>query len=315
MKKKPFYIHTPILQSHILSQLIQKKVYLKYESLQPSGSFKDRGIGLLCQHYAKEGVKGYIASSGGNAGMAVAYASQVHHLPATIVIPKTTPHMMVAKLKAENAQVIVAGDDWDAADQVANEMAKTQNLAYIPPFNHPTIWQGYETIIEELVKDKIKPDAILLSVGGGGLYSGIAQGLHRVGWQDVAIITAETAGAASLAASMLAKKRVHLDKIETIAVTLGAKQICQNAFEWTQKHPTYPETVTDKEAVMACLRFADDHRLLVEPACGASLAVIYEKRAVLQQFHSIVVIVCGGSGVSLSLFKEWLQQFGLQPIL
>ncbi|MFI4937994.1 MAG: serine dehydratase, partial [Candidatus Berkiellales bacterium] len=61
--------------------------------------------------------------------------------------------------------------------------------------------------------------------------------------------------------------------------------------------------------------FADDHRLLVEPACGASLAVIYEKRDVLQQFHSIVVIVCGGSGVSLSLFKEWQQQFDLLNIL
>lgn len=308
-RKKPFYIHTPILLSHVLSQFIGRNIYLKYESMQPSGSFKDRGIGLLCQHYAKKGVKGYIASSGGNAGMAVAYASQVHHLPATIVIPTTTPSMMAAKLKAENAQVIVEGKDWDAADALAKKMAKEQHLAYIPPFDHPLIWKGYESIIKELVKDKIKPDAILLSVGGGGLYSGIAQGLEKVGWQDVAIITAETAGAASLAASMHAKKRVHLENIETIAVTLGAKQICQNAFDLTQKHPTYPQTVTDKEAVEACLKFANDHRLLVEPACGASLAVIYDNHAILQEFHSIVLIVCGGSGVSLSLLKEWHQQF------
>ncbi len=306
------HFHTPLLQSHPLSQLTGRNIFLKYEALQPSGSFKDRGVGALCVYYAKQKVNGFICSSGGNAGMAVAYASKALGIPAKVVIPKTTPPVMLKKLQAESVDVLIEGDNWDAADKLAREMANELNYAYIPPFDHPVIWQGYVSIIEELKRDlPVKPDAIIVSVGGGGLFTGLVQGLHTIGWQDVAVITAETTGTASLATAVKEKSRIRLDKIDSIAVTLGAKQICQQAFDWTQKHPVFPQTVSDKEAVNACLRFADDHRFLVEPACGASLALLYEKRPILEKFNNIVVIVCGGSGVNLDLLKGWQKQFGL----
>lgn len=308
-KKTTLSIHTPLLLSHPLSYLSAKNIYLKCETMQPSGSFKDRGIGTLCLDYAKQRVKGFVCSSGGNAGLAVAYASKALGIHATIVIPITTPEIMIKKLQAENTDVIVKGENWDEADAIARAMSKEYDLAYIPPFNDPRIWQGYIPIIEEIQNDKVEPDAIILSVGGGGLYTGIILGLEQVGWSQIPIITAETEGAASLATAMKEKKRIRLDKIETIAGTLGAKQICEKAFELTQTHPTHPETVTDKEAVSACLRFADDHRMLVEPACGASLALIYEKKAIIEQFENIVVILCGGSGVSLNLLRKWKEQF------
>ncbi len=315
MKEKSLYKHTPLIYSHVLSRLTGRNINLKCEALQESGAFKDRGIGALCAYYAKKGAKGFVSSSGGNAGLAVAYASQILNIPAKVVIPKTTPAMMVKKIMAENAQVIITGENWDAADTVAQQMAKEEDLAYIPPFNHPVIWQGYASIIEELKQDNGKPDAIILSVGGGGLFCGVVQALHHMGWQDVAIITAETQGAASFATSFKEKKLTRLDKIDTIATTLGAKQICEKAFEWSQKHPVFPQTCTDKAAVTACIRFANDHRLLVEPSCGASLALLYEQRAILADFQNIVVIVCGGSGVSLSLLKEWQAQFQISPPL
>ncbi|MBS0286226.1 MAG: pyridoxal-phosphate dependent enzyme [Proteobacteria bacterium] len=308
---KPLHQHTPLLVSHSLSALCGREIYLKYEALQPSGSFKDRGVGALCMHYAKQGVNGFISSSGGNAGMAVAFASKALNIPAKVIIPITTPTLMKEKLMAESVEVIIEGENWDAADLRARTLASELGYAYIPPFDHPVIWQGYISLIEELKQDNVKPDAIIVSVGGGGLFSGLIQGLHSIGWQDVAIITAETVGAASLFEAVKQNKRVKLDKIDTVAVTLGAKQICQQAFEWTQKHPVFPQTVTDKEAVNACLRFADDHRLLVEPACGASLALLYDKRTILEKFKTIVVIVCGGSGVNLNLLSGWKKQFGL----
>jgi L-serine/L-threonine ammonia-lyase len=305
------YLPTPLLYSHPLSRLTGKAIYLKCESLQQSGAFKDRGIGALCAYYASQSVTGFISSSGGNAGMAVAYASQVLNIPATIVIPVTTPSLIVTKLRAENATVIVHGDSWDESDQLAREMAASNNLAYIPPFDHPRIWEGYVSIIEEIQADSLKPHAIVVSVGGGGLYSGLVQGCESLGWKDVTLLTAETEGAASFAKSFEAKKRIRLDKIDTIATTLGAKQICQHAFDLSQKHPTIPHIVTDKEAVSACLKFADDHRQLVEPACGAALALAYEQPAALQDFDKIVIIVCGGSGVSLSLLQQWKTKFDL----
>lgn len=314
MKQETLYIRTPLLLSHPLTYLTGRNIYLKYEALQPSGSFKDRGIGALCLHYAKQKVNGFISSSGGNAGLAVAYASSMLKIPAKIVIPKTTPPFMIPKLKAEHSEVIVEGENWDDADTMARQIAKAEGFAYIPPFDHPVIWQGYEAIIDEIKQDGIQPDAIIVSVGGGGLLSGLIQGLHNVDWQNVAMITAETIGAASLATSVKEKKRIRLNKIETIAITLGAKQICQQAFDWTQKHPVFPQTVSDKEAVNACLHFASDHRLLVEPACGASLALLYEMRPILQQFQTIVVIVCGGNGVNIPLLRQWQTQFQISDI-
>lgn len=304
-------VATPLIHSHTLSELSGRNIYLKCEMLQPSGSFKDRGIGALCLHYANEKVPGFISSSGGNAGLAVAYASQALKIPAIVIVPETTPVIMVKKLEAEKATVRVEGENWDAADAKARELANKEGYAYIPPFDHPIIWQGYMPIIEELKNDMIKPDAIVVSVGGGGLYSGLVQGLHAKGWEDVVMITAETTGAASLATAVKEKQRIRLETINTIATTLGAKQICQRAFDWTQKHPTHPQTVTDKEAVSACLNFANDHRFLVEPACGAALAVVYEKREILQQYNNVVVILCGGSGVNLALLEKWKTQFAI----
>lgn len=306
------YHHTPLLDSHPLSALLGKPIYLKCESLQPSGSFKDRGIGNLCLYYAKQKAKGFVSSSGGNAGLAVAYASQALQLQAKVVVPIVTPQMMIKKLQDEKAEVIVTGEDWNAADAVAQEISQKEGYAYIPPFNHPKIWEGYTSMIREIQQEKIKPEAILLSVGGGGLLSGICQGLHEIGWEDVAVITAETEGAASLAASVKAGKRIKLAHMHTVAVTLAAKQICEQAFAWTQKHPIFPQTVTDREAVEACLQYADHHRQLVEPACGAALAVLYQKREILKDFSSIAVIICGGSGVNLALLEKWKKEFNLE---
>lgn len=307
----PLFVHTPLLHSHPLSRFSQRAIYLKMEALQSSGSFKDRGIGTLCQFYAKQGAMGLVCSSGGNAGMAVAYASKKLNLPATIIIPTITPLSMVNKLKAEKVKVILHGENWNAADELAKEIAKSQSLAYIPPFDHPLIWQGHASIVHELKKDGIKPDAILLAVGGGGLYAGIVQGLQEVDWAEVTIITAETTGAASFAQSVQANQRIILPQIDTVAVTLGAKQISQRAFELSKQHPTKPQVVSDQEAVKACLNFANDHRILVEPACGAALAVVYEKRKIIQQFKNIVIIICGGSGVDLNLLNEWRKKFAL----
>jgi len=308
----PGYIKTPLLLSHPLSNLLNKDVYLKMEALQPSGSFKDRGIGGLCRHFAKQKSHGFVSSSGGNAGIAVAFAGNALNIKAHVVLPKTTPQMIVDKLIAENAEVIVFGENWNEADQNARELATENNLDYIPPFDNPIIWDGYTSLIKELEQDNIKPDAIILSVGGGGLFCGLMQGLDQIGWNDVNIVTAETQGAASFAKSIQQNEHIILDKIDTIATTLGAKQVAKRAFELGQNKKVIPEIVTDEDTVKACWQFATDHRLLVEPACGAALSLLYNSVESLHKFSKIVLIVCGGNGVSIPLLLEWREMFKLQ---
>ena len=181
---------------------------------------------------------------------------------------------------------------------------------YIPPFDHSDIWDGNATLIDE-VADTLNFDVVLCSVGGGGLLSGIVQGLHRNGLSHIPVIAAETEGAASLHAAVQAGKLVTLPAITSIATTLGARRVAQQAFDWTQQHEIHSVTVSDAQAVAACLAFADDMRTLVEPACGATLAVAYQNLPVLKEFKHPLIVVCGGIAVDMVKLEAWKTQFNL----
>ncbi len=271
------------------------------DALQPAGSFKIRGIGHLCEYYAHEGqAKCFVSSSGGNAGIAVSYAGQKLGIPVEVVVPKTSSPLMIDKIKSLGANVTVHGEDWNGADaRVQAMLRENEGYAYIPPFNHPKIWDGHASIIREVAAEHIKPDVVIVAVGGGGLLCGIVQGLHEQGWNDVPVIAAETEGAASMAAALKAGEPVTLDSIETVATSLGAKRVCDQAIAWSERHEIISAVVSDKQALDACAHFANEQRVLVEPACGAALA------AIKHRYKSPLVIVCGGNGVSLDLVNAW----------
>ncbi|HEY5799384.1 MAG TPA: pyridoxal-phosphate dependent enzyme, partial [Burkholderiaceae bacterium] len=181
-----------------------------------------------------------------------------------------------------------------------------------PPFDHPDIWDGNATLIDEALEQTDAPfDAVICSVGGGGLLCGVVQGLHRNGLLDVPVIAVETEGAASFYQAVQAGKLVTLPGITSIATTLGAKTVAQTALDWTFKHPISCVIVSDAQAVQACLSFADDMRTLVEPACGAALAALYVDLPETRGFKRPLVVVCGGIGVDLAKLDGWKHRFGL----
>jgi L-serine/L-threonine ammonia-lyase len=292
-----------------MSQATGHEVFLKMECYQPCGSFKIRGIGALCQEWIAAGKKQLVSSSGGNAGFATAYAGKKLGVAVTVFVPSSTNQIYLDHIRAEGATVNVVGKVWDEANEAAKKFAAEIDGGFVPPFDHPTIWAGNETLMDEVVTQMQKPDAIVVAVGGGGLACGILQGLHDHDWQDVPLFCVETSGAASLAASIKANKLVTLPTIDTIALTLGAKRVTEQLFNWTKKHKIVSLTVSDQQTVFACHRFIDDHRVLVEPACGAALAVVYDKMKELKNFKRVLVIVCGGIGMSLELLNQYLQKF------
>ncbi len=309
--KLPSYIQSPMIQSRSMSEMLQKDVFLKLENLQPTGSFKDRGIGHLCGYYHHENDKGFVASSGGNAGLAMAYAAKRLHKPATVIIPKTTPTHMIQKMELFGAKVIVHGDNWNEADDLARTMVDKEQLNYVSPFNHPMIWQGYEPMIDEINAQIGEPDAMIMSVGGGGLFTGLMQGMIKHDWNKVKIITGETQGANALAKSLSEKQRITMDKIDSIATTLGAKQVLEQAFAYAIEKEVVPHVCTDAEAVSSIVQFADATKMIVEPACGAALSPIYHKPELLDDYQKIVIIVCGGSGVNIDLIGQWVDTYKL----
>ncbi|MFC1730723.1 pyridoxal-phosphate dependent enzyme [candidate division KSB1 bacterium] len=300
------YIQTPCFESTPLSNRINKPVLLKMECFQPAGSFKIRGIGLLCKEFKENGVDHFISSSGGNAGYSVAYAGKRLEAKVTVIVPETTPKDVCERINQEGAEVIVQGEVWDESHKYALKLANDLGAAYIHPFDHPTIWKGHSTIVDEMVQQcQRPPDAIILSVGGGGLLCGVVEGLQRNNWNEVQIIAVETDGTDSLSSSVKTGRLVTLDRIDSIATTLAAKQVAAQAFEYSQSYPITTYTVSDQEAVNACKMFSYDHRVLVEPACGASLSVVYNNSELINSLKTVIVIVCGGIGVSLEKLEEW----------
>ncbi|XP_072271433.1 serine dehydratase-like [Pyxicephalus adspersus] len=317
----PFHIATPLKESSALSSKAGTRVLMKMENIQPMGSFKIRGIGHFCQKLAKEGCKKFVCSSGGNAGLAAAYACNKLGLPATIVVPEHTSKNIIQRLEGLRAEVVVTGKVWDDADAHAHRLTEAPGSVYISPFNHPLLWEGHSSLVLELkaALGNQKPGALVVSVGGGGLLAGIIEGLTRVGWSDVPIIAMETQGAHCLNAALEAGKPVTLPDITSIAKCLGAKTVCDRALECARKYKVISVAVDDREAVQAIEMFLDDELMLVEAACGAALAAVYsghiqrlQQEGKLEQPKGpLIMVVCGGSAISLSELQNFKSQLGM----
>jgi L-serine/L-threonine ammonia-lyase len=283
-------------------------VYLKMEALQPVGSFKIRGMGAACRDACRNGAGRLVSSSGGNAGYAVAYAGARLQVPVTVVVPVRTSARSRELIRGEGAEIIEHGAAWDESHAYATALAQRLGCAYIHPFDSPSAWTGHATMVHETAEAGIRPGVVVVSVGGGGLLCGVAQGMEDVGWSEVPLLAVETMGADSFAAAVAAGRLVTLDAITSIATTLGARTVAAEALAWSRKRKITPSVVSDRSAVLACLRFADDHRVLVEPACGASLSVVYDRAAPLLGRGPVLIIVCGGAGVTRDLLVQWDQQ-------
>ncbi len=297
-------IKTPLIESLPLGQLNGTRVWMKMEAVQPSGSFKIRGIGYACEYHYGQGARRFISSSGGNAGLAVAYAGRKLHVPAIVVVPETTSERARHLLLLEGAKVIVHGKMWSEANERALSLLTEQD-AFLHPFDDPLLWQGHASMIDEVVAEGIKPDAVILSVGGGGLLAGVDEGLRRNGLDNVPIFAVETQGMASFNAALKAGKPVEVPTLTGVATSLGARQVCQQAVELSKKRTIAPVIVSDREAVDACLSFLDDHRMLIEPACGASLAPLYGKKLNIENYKNVLVIVCGGSTATVNSLSSF----------
>jgi L-serine/L-threonine ammonia-lyase len=307
----PLHIDTPLLRAPPELFGPERTVWLKMDALQPSGSFKMRGVGRLVQQRVTEGAKAVVCASGGNAGLAAALAARACEVPATIVVPQSTAGAVREAIAARGASVVVHGAAWDDAHEHAVALTEKQDAVYVHPFDDPLLWDGHATLIDEVVRAGVAFDCVVASVGGGGLLAGIVLGLRRNGLHGVPVIAVETDGAASFAAALAAGEPVTLPAITSIATSLGARRAMPRLLDLAREHEIVSVVVSDAQAVEACSRFADTTRVLVEPACGASIAALDGHAAVFERFKAPLIEVCGGMGMSLARLTQWRLDFGL----
>ncbi|KAJ3013203.1 hypothetical protein HKX48_005895 [Thoreauomyces humboldtii] len=349
----PLHVVTPLVSAPAVAQRLGLgHVFMKMESAQPSGSFKVfgtilqpslqhlltiyldrvqiRGIGHHVTQSLKRNphLRTVVTSSGGNAGMAAVVAAKSLNLDVLVFIPTSTPKFMADRLASEGGKVIVAGDVWDEAHAAAILwVADHEDQAMlVHPFEGQELWDGHSTLVTEVAEqlpDGMVPDAVICVVGGGGLLSGIVQGLER--HYDRArrpiVLAVETEGAASLAAAFRANRPVQIKEITSIAKTLGARQVSAQPLLLRERYG--PEKirsvlVSDELAVRGLVSFADEFRVVVEPSCGAGLSLCYAGSSSLSTAAPelgpdsvVVVVVCGGGVVTIEAIEGWQRQFGI----
>jgi len=185
-------LKTPCLAAPRLSRLTGAEVYVKYENMQVTGSFKERGALIKLESLTEtERKRGVIAMSAGNHAQGVAFHATRLGIPATIVMPETTPFVKIAATREFGAEVILAGETVDAAKAEADRLADERDLVWVHPFDDPKVIAGQGTIGLEMLAAVPALDTIVVPVGGGGLISGIAIAAKAVR-SDIEVVGVET---------------------------------------------------------------------------------------------------------------------------
>lgn len=228
------------------------------------------------------------------------------------------------------ANIHQTGASWKEADEYLrlNLLAKDPHGFYIPPFDHPVIWEGASSLCQEVYEQmEIEGgfDGIVCSVGGGSLLTGIqtAIGRHSVDDNNAPrVLAVETRGADSLNVSLLAKEHIALPRISSIATSLGIVRVADRAYELAQRSNVRSIVLSDAEAAIGSVRFAQDEDIMVEVSCGVALAAVYNgslREAMGQDLSDeawsrkkFVVAVCGGSDVSASLLTSYEEKYSAE---
>ena len=283
---------TGLIYSQFFSKATGNYVYLKPENMQVTGAYKIRGAYYTISTLSdQEKAAGLITASAGNHAQGVAYAAKHANVPATIVMPTTTPLIKVNNTKNYGANVVLHGATFDDAAEEAARRSKEDGLTYIHPFNDLRVATGQGTISYEIFSNRPDVDIILMPIGGGGLASGVST-LAKLLNPNVKVIGVEPTGAASMKASLEAGHIVTLPTVDTIADGVAVKTPGDQVFPYIQENLDDIITIEDNELVSAFLDMTETHKMIVENAGLLTVAALYHLDCKNQ---NVVPILTGGN--------------------
>lgn len=291
-KVKEVTQETKLIYSHHFSKETGNEVYLKPENMQRTGAYKVRGayykISTLTD---EERAHGLITASAGNHAQGVAYAARKYGVPATIVMPTTTPLIKVERTKEQGAEVVLSGDVYDEAYEYALKLAEERSLTFIHPFNDPILAAGQGSIAMEIVQELPLVDMILVPIGGGGLATGVST-LAKMLNPRISVIGVEPAGAACMKASLEAGHVVKLPSVNTIADGTAVLEPGGLIFPYIQENIDDIITVEDDELIVAFLDMVENHKMIVE---NSGLLTVAALKHLDCKDKKIVSILSGGN--------------------
>ena len=301
-------LRTPTVQaaSSKLAKLLGPELYLKQELFQYTGTFKARGaLSVVSTLDEAQRANGITAVSAGNHAIAASWAARKAGISAKVVMTKTANPLRIERSKAEGAEVILC-DDIAAAFAEVQRLEKEEGRTFVHPFEGPHTTLGAAGVGLELMRDVKDLEAVIVSIGGGGLISGVAAAVKLIN-PDCKVYGVEPTGAASMSASRNANEPVKMDEINTIADSLAPPYSLPYSFALNQAFVDEVITVTDDQICAGQALYQEELKLAVEPAAGATLAAALGplRNKVAGKRHAL--IVCGANIDSATFAQQILR--------
>jgi threonine dehydratase len=299
---------TPCLQSRTFSELSGASVWLKYENLQRTGSYKLRGaLNRILTLPLEARINGVIAASAGNHAQGVAVAASIAETPATIVMPAQAPLAKVSATRGYGARVILHGEVFDEAHAEALRLAKVEGLTYVHPFDDPMVMAGQGTVALEILTEAPEVDTLVVPIGGGGLIAGVAVAAKSLK-PDLMVYGVQASGANATELAFHGRYTGPLESPTTIADGLLTRAPGEHTLPLIRDYVDDVVTVTDESIAEAVVLLMERAKTVAEPAGAVALAAILSG-AVPTSGRRLCAIVSGGN-VDPNMMDRLLQ-FGL----
>ena len=302
----PFIRKTPLEYSAQLSAETGAEVFLKLENFQVTGSFKVRGaLNALSALSSEERKKGFVTASTGNHGAGLAHGAKALGIPGTIVLPNGVSEAKLAGLKLSGLELIFHGEDSGESETYARKLARERRNRYISPYNDLKVIAGQSTIGLEMTEDQPKGfDSVFVSVGGGGLISGIA-GVLKSQFEKVHVVGCSPRNSCVMATSVKEGRVTNGPSLPTLSDgTAGGVDEDAVTFPFCQKLVDEWCLVSEEEIAHAMRLIFDAHSMVIEGAAGVAVAS-FLKSAKRCRGERVAIVLCGGR-VARSVFAQTL---------
>jgi threonine dehydratase len=271
------------------------RVWLALEFMQHTGSFKARGaLNFLLAHREAGALPeaGVTIASGGNAGLACAWAARRHGVRATVFLPESAPAVKVERLRSYGAEVRLVGAEYAEAAAACAEFAEASGALASHAYDHPLIAAGAGTVLEEIRQRIPGLDTVVVAVGGGGLFAGVATAAAEHGVRTVAV---EPENCRALNAALQAGRVVDVPVDSVAADSLGARRTSKMALHAAQHGHVQSVLVPDAEIVRARQALWDHRRLAVEHGTATALAGLMSGAYTPDDGEQVAIILCGAN--------------------
>lgn len=285
---------TPCQLSESLSELCGARVHVKFENLQATGSFKERGAAnKLLQLSAEERKRGVVTASAGNHGLGVAYQAKKLAMPATVVMPKGAPLIKQVNVRRLGGTVLLHGDSYEQAVAKGRQIERDEKKVYVHGFDDPDVIAGQGTLGLELAAEVPELEAVIVPVGGGGLIAGVGVAIKALK-PAVKVIGVEPQRCASMTGALKAGKPVSVEAKPTIADGLAVNRVGDVPLGLAKSVLDEMVMVSEEEIARAILVLLETEKTVVEGAGAAGLAALLAEKVKLRG-KTVALPLCGGN--------------------